>query len=170
MVIVDMPLTPMLVGLNDFVTVGGATIAASAAEISEVLPDGSVAVAVMFSPAATAAARLAEKAAAQPALVAALVEPRYVRACVPAPFEKNSIVYVVLATEFSVPVIRMFEPVVCADVSSGKFCRLLPPESGSQLSFVVGPSLWTPVALRSMPSAVVLPVLPKIELERILFE
>lgn len=60
--------------------------------------------------------------------------------------EKKSIWKVVLAIEFSDP-LTVVAPLVTAEVSTGKFCRLFAPLSASPESFRV-----TPFASRSMPS------------------
>src|SRR6266550_4131990 len=86
---------------------------ATAAENSDVFPDGSVAVAVMFTPAETVAANVGLKLPLHAPFVVVVVEPRNVFPwLVPAGFEKNSIVNVVLAVELSVPTIVMLEPLL----------------------------------------------------------
>src|SRR5882724_11445085 len=108
--------------------------AVTAAENSDVFPEGSVAVAVMFVPGDTTWTIAALKLPLHAPLVVVLVEPRKVLPWLPDEFPKNSTLKVVLALELSVPATVMLDPFVPAAVSTGKFWKLFPPESPSQLS------------------------------------
>ena len=59
---------------------------------------------------------------------------------------KNSMRKKLLAVLFSEPATVTCVPLVPAEVSTGKFCRLLAPVSASFVSFAV-----TPLLLRSIP-------------------
>src|SRR4030095_7725164 len=71
---------------------------------------------------------------------------------------KNWMVILVLGVLSTLPVTTVFEPLVIAELITGKFCRLFGPASASLGSFGV-----TPSSLRSIPRA----LLEKIELVRI---
>src|SRR5689334_6840137 len=103
------------------------------AENSEVLPAGSVAVALMNWPAGVTTGAVNVKLARPALSVCARTEPRKVRPW-PKPegsgvgFEKSWMVNVVLGVLSSVPsTVVLVETFDVAEVSTGKFCRLLGP-------------------------------------------
>src|SRR5437763_1941235 len=123
---------------------------AAHAENSDVLPDGSVAVAVITSDDGSAMV-VKVRAALPAASVAALAEPR--NSC-PSPLpvgshpmlEKNSTWKIVLGVLLRVAAMLVATPELTAETTTGKFCELLGPESESPASFGV-----TPSPPRSMP-------------------
>jgi hypothetical protein len=93
---------------------------------SEVLPFGSVAVAVMKLPERIAIGKVTAKLARQPPFVVTVVEPMSIS---PSPkpegsqaaLEKNSIVNVMLGVLFSVPSMVVVPPALLAEVMTGVF-------------------------------------------------
>src|SRR5262245_11700759 len=93
---------------------------------SEVLPFGSVAVAVMKLPDGIATGKVTAKLATQPPFVVAVAEPMSIS---PSPkpegsqaaFEKNSILNVILGVLFSVPSMVVVPPALLAEVMTGLF-------------------------------------------------
>jgi hypothetical protein len=107
--------------------VHAAAVTVTQCENSDVLFEGSVAVAVIELPTGTGTGKLTEIAASQPAAgVVTLVKPMKTW---PSPFpepshklfEKNSILKVVFCVLFKFPVMLVVPPTAWAEVRSGKF-------------------------------------------------
>src|SRR5579859_511985 len=135
------------------VGVGPTEVTTSALENTLVLPEGSIEVAVTWSPAESAIGKEKLNDALQDASVTTLAAPKKLRparwsAASPAVFTKNSTRKVVFAVELWVPVICVTPPEEPAVASTGQFASPLLPPSVSQASFA-----GTLPFARLMPSA-----------------
>ena len=145
-------------GVGGGVGVGVGAVTGIQAENSEVLPPGSVAVAVMTWPGVTAGKLMTLMLALQLVSVVTVVEPRKIcpsplPTTSQAPVAKNSMVNWVLAVELSVPCTVVAAPSVLATVNKGKFCRLFAPGSSSAgHASGLGSFGVTPSPKRSIPS------------------